>query len=932
MIAANRGTVTDGTNPTTFNNFATLSGGNSIDAFTVNAAGSITTINGHNGDDTFTLFGAVTTLNGGDDSDTVTLNTGSTVSTINGGDGDDTVTLNDASTVSTVNGDIGNDQFNITNSLSNSTFNGGVGDDDFAVSGNVTNVTLNGEGGSDDFSVGAVTSLVVVGGEDVGDTDVDSLGSTIAGFELTLGDTALVAGVTASEIEAMSAIDGILNARDGTTTTWNIDAINGGNVSDSGTGGSSAPENLAFTGFVDLNGGNGVDLFNLSASGAVTGAVTGGGGDDQLNITLDNTRTQSGQMSFDGGAGGTDEITLTGTVINETYTPNVGAYDQLAYDNGSGITFDVNFRETETVSDNVQASTLTINSAGSSDTVQLGNSTFGVTSTSNSTSNTNEVDYVGGSKTNITVQARNGSDVNITDDITLGGNLMITADEINQTAMTTINVNGLILNNVNQAGSSGNGLATNVDQLSVINHSGTVFIEEQDAIAITQMANNTGAINVTTTTGSINSNAALSSSGALNLNAAESINLDGNNQLSGALTLNGTTINVNNRSATHLASATAEQLTVTSVGEITATGAVTVHTSNSTGLAVLTSSAGNIILNNGANNFDTVHLDAANDATLIESDGITLTNTTVGGALNVTANSGLSAGNALIGDMQLGDITAGTINLNASEGAMVSQSSNLLAGAVTLAAAQGIGGGDINYTSGSGGGFSNLDTSGAINTTTSTLSAINTTAGTVNINNTGNVSVQDLRNSGDVILSNAGDITLNVTERDGVAVGAIDANYGGSISAPVYAGSVAILNGNANSVSTTGVGFAEADITAESLFVNSVSRFGDQARPIRLRINDQFTLIASQGAVFYVGDEPGNITTSADLALLVIDGGAGLSGQQLIDIDSLGNIDPAIFSEVRNYNYGDTAIRLPADQRASGENEGEEEEDDEEEV
>ncbi|MBL1260962.1 MAG: hypothetical protein COB33_010575, partial [Thiotrichaceae bacterium] len=136
-------------------------------------------------------------------------------------------------------------------------------------------------------------------------------------------------------------------------------------------------------------------------------------------------------------------------------------------------------------------------------------------------------------------------------------------------------------------------------------------------------------------------------------------------------------------------------------------------------------------------------------------------------------------------------------------------------------------------------------------------------------------------------------------------------------------GSVVILNESEHSVRTTGFGLSEADIIAESLFVNSVTDFGEQGQPIRLRVNDQFTLIGSRGSVISIGGEPRHTTTSADL--IEGDATSGLSGQQRVDIGSLANIDPAIFAEVRNYNYGDTSLLLPSDQITSGEEEDEEE-------
>jgi hypothetical protein len=400
--------------------------------------------------------------------------------------------------------------------------------------------------------------------------------------------------------------------------------------------------------------------------------------------------------------------------------------------------------------------------------------------------------------------------------------------------------------------------------------------------------------------------------------SATNISLTGNNEISGELSLNGETVEVKNRLATNLASVTADDLTIDSFGSIIGTGAIVVSNGSATGLANLRSSAGSITLSNTGNNFDVVSMRAANDASLIESGAVTITDTAVGGALNVTS----------AGDMSVGDISAANIDLRASNGAIIDATSDLSASSVRLAAVNGIGGGAVNHVAGSE-GFANLDTSGAINTRTATLSAINTTAGTVNVNNSGDVSVLDLRNRGDIILQNSGDISLQVTQRDGVFVGAIDANHDGDVSSPVYPGSVAILNDSASSVTRTGAGIVGADITGESLFVNGVTNFGINEAPIRLRVNDQFTLIASRGVVQYFGGNPRNITTSADL--IESDASRNLGGQQIVNIDSLASIDPAVFSEVRNYNYGDTALRLPSDQNTSGEADDDEDDEDEDE-
>ena len=53
---------------------------------------------------------------------------------------------------------------------------------------------------------------------------------------------------------------------------------------------------------------------------------------------------------------------------------------------------------------------------------------------------------------------------------------------------------------------------------------------------------------------------------------------------------------------------------------------------------------------------------------------------------------------------------------------------------------------------------------------------------------------------------------------------------------------------------------------------------------------------------------------TSDIQLSVFDSLNSASGQQLIEIESLADINPAIFTELHNYNQENISIRLPRDQ------------------
>ena len=50
-----------------------------------------------------------------------------------------------------------------------------------------------------------------------------------------------------------------------------------------------------------------------------------------------------------------------------------------------------------------------------------------------------------------------------------------------------------------------------------------------------------------------------------------------------------------------------------------------------------------------------------------------------------------------------------------------------------------------------------------------------------------------------------------------------------------------------------------------------------------------------------------------------------ISGQQLIEVEALADVDSAIFTDVRNYSHSDIALMMPSDQRYTDDEEEDEE-------
>jgi len=775
--------------------------------------------------------------------------------------------------------------------------------------GNILNIY--GEAGDDLFDIqgtvgitsgGAGTDYIVLHGSNV---DV-TVGNSVSGFE----------GITAAD-------GGIIRARNGTTTTWDIGQNGKNYVSDNGlqignSNSRTAGESLFFSGFTTIEGGDGTDIFNVTENGSIAGLIDGNGGADQLNLDLALRTQAGGQFNYDGGGDVGDTITINGTgnVYNESFASNqtignlAGTFDQLAFTSAANGSFTLGFRNVASVTDNIVVDTLTLNSADANNILQLGANTFGASNSTNV-----PVNYLANSKNNITVLASNGSDVSITGAVNIPRTLSITADTVSNTAGGLITADTLSLNGTTSVGAQGqgNGLATDVKHLAVQN-AGPVYIDQQGSQSLDLAGLNTSNLLDIMAGGDVVSTADLISGGNLQISTAGNVNLSGaNNRLSGVLilsegnadsSLNDNTFVVNNTVDTNLGDISVMDLNIASSGQITNNNASTIV---STGRMTLTS-GGDVNLNSPTNDFYNVSVTHAVTVTLNDLNNI--------GLVSLANASGLT-------NITSVNITSGGKISDANNGGM-----NIVADRISLAAVNGIGDGSVDYNSTDH--TIPFDASGAIHTQASLLSAINLNpatsvgAGTININNNANVTINDLRNNGDIILNNNNhDITLAVTtttdqNNQPINLGAIDANYHGNVGDPVYAGSVAILGDGTESVYTLGTGTSEADITAEDLLVYTANQFGDPKipRPIRLRINRQFSLYSVAGAVSYPNGLPTNpVSTTADL--VTIEGITGLSGQQLIDIESLGDVDPAIFTEVRNYNHEDVAILLPPDQRLS---------------
>lgn len=246
------------------------------------------------------------------------------------------------------------------------------------------------------------------------------------------------------------------------------------------------------------------------------------------------------------------------------------------------------------------------------------------------------------------------------------------------------------------------------------------------------------------------------------------------------------------------------------------------------------------------------------------------TTLTAATAVNLTSDTGdISAGsvNVLAGDIYVSALQGSIIDNNLTGG-------NFNAGLVHLRADLGIGATD------------------EIETSASVLNVINSTSGTVSILNSGAVTLTELVNIGDINFTNNADVTIDN----------INADYDtGSLTFDVTNGSVKAID-------------ATPDITALNATISVNGAFGEFNRAIILNVKDTVIIASTFSSTGYAPNQPQNVFDTSKVRINVLDSIGNVSSQQLIEVESLADLDPAIFTDLRNYDQRDISIRMPRDQ------------------
>ncbi len=194
--------------------------------------------------------------------------------------------------------------------------------------------------------------------------------------------------------------------------------------------------------------------------------------------------------------------------------------------------------------------------------------------------------------------------------------------------------------------------------------------------------------------------------------------------------------------------------------------------------------------------------------------------------------------------------------------------------------------------------------------------------GSIGIQNAGSVTIDRLRTNGDITLSNiSGDIVLdnskgspfvrtisdNPAETNALtSFGTTNANYNvGTLTIDVAAGSLT-ASGTAKKTNP--------DITAFNASLTASNYIGD-TRPLVVYVKNTLYVYADIFSWkplygFDIAPVEDLSTYKGNIADIV-----GAGAEQLVQVETLDEVNPAIFTGVRNYVYDDIAILMPADQR-----------------
>ncbi|TVZ38956.1 hypothetical protein P886_3342 [Alteromonadaceae bacterium 2753L.S.0a.02] len=644
------------------------------------------------------------------------------------------------------------------------------------------------------------------------------------------------------------------------------------------------------------------------------------------NITLNNNHALAGELTLlaaDGDVHLTNGTTVLGDVRAQNFALNTtGSVDDqgsvqvvnqttITGASTSIVTLDNEDNQFELL-DIVNAGTLILHDSSDNGVVVSGSvaNAFSITSPNGITSNAITADDVSLLSANNSVLIQNA--------ITAGNSVVVQAEGVD--VNSAVNVTASTAEQAIQMDSGSASLNIRGALLANENLAGNIALQGN---AITQFlgANIAGADILMNSASGITLGADVAASQDLSATAASTIVMDGGSNFAHAqaqnLTFNaGSGIVAEQLSATNMsltaqngdivqqAEWNADDITITANSGTFENRANTRTTFGSGGFEV---NASRVELSGDIQSANGALLASAANAMVIEGNistaGLALTaggqlGMTPGAHINSSMDASLNAGS----ELQISSIQAaqGTVSLTAG-GAITdnnAEANNITADALVARTGTGFG------------GISDADT---IDTSVANMDVLNA-SGNIGVTNDRDVEVTALISNGDIRMVNTqGNVTManaNEGEYDRTASDARLA--GGVINANYDYGNVTLVIQDGYLTATPGPYFRRPELVGDIVDVTTSDGFGVNRQ---LVVYAQTELIVSGPGIrpiWAFGEAPiRGLTTDSDLIDPSI---VGSVSELLIEVEDVEYIDPAVFTNVRNFAFGDMPIRMPRDQ------------------
>lgn len=773
---------------------------------------------------------------------------------------------------------------------------------------------LRGGAADDQFifqQLGGLSGQIDGGAHDQG--DVVDYGSLINAVLVDLSSAARLLNV-----EELVGNDNTVLRGPNQNATWRVTASNNQGQLSYGVN-----QVLDFKGVNRLIGGNSSDEFVFANGAVITGGVDGGDGADRFFVGIGGGSAVS--TSLFGGAGEDSlEFLDGGEGWRGTWGPNANSAPQFAFSApGSNLPFTVGYNGMESILVQANLDRMTLTGRPDADEFRLGPQSWQWGSLT-------QVSYRSGMRA-LTVDADSADTIRLTGTIRLSDELLLRGGQLASDGGTLLEAGRLVLEGLQNAGSAESPLNISVNNLVLADNIGALHLREENSLVLDGLTGNTF-VDLRLRDGDLNQSGAIVGEGNYRFEAENgAVRLTSeDNLIAGVVGLYAATDAVlTNATATVLSGVRTRNLQVTSSGDLGATGGLVVAD-----MANLVGGA-NILLNNADNDFARVSITSAGDVSLVESNLLNLTQADIGGGLNltgaqdihITGNVKSQADVNVETDGALLMIDAGSIESVFGNISIVStrgqglRELRALEGEVFLRSGEGIA--DFNDAGNAAAlniqakafrarAVRGIGVGNALELNVGLVDLVNQD-GAVTISNRGPLVVERMRTNGDIALSNSTDVTFMKESVNAFHGTEGEAQYPpeNEREKPTYGGKF-LLEIEIGNIKTDGsLQLSQPHIAANVVTIfNAHGVFLPPSPVIYAPSEVNITSGRSRNRPYWGLDVvPDDINDDTKYYGDVVG-----AGEQLIEVESLADIDPAIFTPVKNYVYQDVSIRLPSDQ------------------